>query len=339
MERLIELLDFIPAGISLADLEGKILYVNPRSRNALGYSHEELVGTDIGALYRDAVTGGDGVALKRETLAFRKDGSNFPVFLESSVVRDYDGAPMAALVVARDLSEQRAFQQRRLSDARLDTLGLISHSLAHEVRNHLSAIKMSLYMLETAGESAGDQATHFSIAREEVDRIELFLRTLENYATPPAPRFQAADLVEVVNKGIEDARPFLIRKSITLLRQFPRGSPTLRLDREQLAQAVTQVVQNAAQGVEERGEIHVIIKRQGRPGKLSWLLEVRDNGSGVAPHLEGDVFAPFFSTYANQLGLGLSNVARILSLHGGSASLTSTSGGTVVVLQIPEGDE
>jgi signal transduction histidine kinase len=111
------------------------------------------------------------------------------------------------------------------------------------------------------------------------------------------------------------------------------------VDREQFAQAVTQVVQNACEAMDRGGEIHVIVKRQPRVESPGWVVEIRDNGPGIAPHLVARVFEPFFTTSAHQLGLGLSNARRIMRLHEGEAALSSTPGrGTVVTLRLPGRD-
>jgi PAS domain S-box-containing protein len=343
---LIRALESIPAGISVADLDGKILHLNQRILDSLGYSRDELLGRSIEVLYGASLSPDEAERIKQKTLTsgwrgevlnYRKDGSSFPVFLETSVLRNDSGEPVVAVAVARDISEQHAFQERLLSEVKVGTLGLIAHNVAHEVRNHLSAIKMSLYMLENEESPEADKDTHFSIAREELDRIELFLRTLENYANPPKPIFKRCGLVDVVNKGIEEARPLLLRKSITLFRQYPRVSPELTLDRNQFAQSVSQVIQNASEAVNRGGEVHVVLKRQPLPDQVWWLVEIRDNGTGIAPEHRDRVFEPFFSTAVTQLGLGLSNVGRILTLHGGQVSLTSTTGGgTTVILKVPQ---
>ena len=109
------------------------------------------------------------------------------------------------------------------------------------------------------------------------------------------------------------------------------------MDSRQLAQAVTQAVQNASEALPMGGELHVVVKRQPQGQESWWLIELRDNGPGVAPSLQGRVFEPFFTTDSNRIGLGLSNVWRILELHGGSAELQCPpGGGTVVTLRIPE---
>ena len=346
---LFQAFEAIPIGVAVADCAGRVVYLNRRILQSLGYDRDEVMGRSMDLVFGQAQSPEETAEILRRSLAAgwkgevnasRKDGSILPIFMETIPLRNQAGETEGLVGIARDISDQRAFQQRLVEEEKLGTLGLIAHNVTHEVRNHLSAIKMSLYMLEKAWESgdrAGDQQLHFSIAREELNRIELFLRTLVNYARPPQPRFGPSDLVVVVNKGLEDARPTLILKSVALFRQFPRLSPRCSVDPTQFAQAVTQVVENATEAMERQGEIHVVIKRQPADDRTWWLVEIRDNGPGIAPHLQERVFEPFFSTTPQHLGLGLSNVKRILELHGGEATLTSLPGrGTVVTLRLPE---
>jgi len=349
VKTLITALDPVPAGITVTDLEGKILYLNRRILDSLGYEADELLGREVEAIYGESVEPELAERIRRDTLeggwhgeivARRKDGSVFPVYLETSPIPDESGKPVVTVTVARDITDERAFQERMVAEARQGTFGIIAHNVAHEVRNHLSAIKMSLYMLENKDTPASEHPTHFEIAREELNRIELFVRMLDNYANPPHPVFDRAPLVDVVNRGLEYARPFLLRKSISLFRQFPSRSPQLSIDREQFSRAVSHVVENACEAVGEDGEIHVVIKRQPREEKSWWLVEIRDNGRGVPPHFGERVFEPFFTTTRARLGLGLSNVNRVLALHGGEANMSSKPGqGTVIILRLPENGE
>jgi PAS domain S-box-containing protein len=343
---LVQALDSIPAAITVFDAEGRILHANRSTLCALGYQAEEIEGRSMQLLFRDSLRPDQILRMKEvaleggwrgEVLNYRKDGGSFPVFLETGLVRGESGEPLAVVAVGRDISEQHAFQERLLVEAKLGTLGVLCRNLTHEIRNRLSAIKMSLYMLQSGEDDGAAESLHFSIAREELDRIELFLRNMEGYVHPPEPRFQEENLLEVIEKGLEDARPLLLSKSVTLCRQYPSRPPKVTVDRRQFAQAVTQVVQNASEALSSGGEIHVVVKRQPLPERAWWRVEVRDNGPGVAAHLQGRVFEPFFTTDPGRIGLGLSNIWRILALHGGSAELSSPpGGGVVVVLRVPE---
>jgi PAS domain S-box-containing protein len=341
-------LEAVPCDVVVADLEGRIVHANTRSLESLGYTREELLGQHVQVIsgaalhpqeFRriwDATLAG---GWRGELLNHRKDGSTFPVFLETGVLRDEGGRPILLFGVGRDIREQRAFQERLLLEAKLGTLGVLCHSLSHEIRNRLTAIKMGLYQLAQPGVPAGQAREHFAIVREEVDRIELFLRSMDDTVHPPRPYFEETDLLEAVNRGLEQARPILLQKSISLRRQFPDHPPRLVLDRDQFSRAVAQLAQNASEAMDPGGEIHVVVKRQPERERTWWLVEVRDNGPGVPPTLRSRVFEPFFTTEPQRLGLGLSNVHRVVTLHGGGVELTSLpGGGTTVTLRLPADD-
>jgi len=341
------MLEYVPAGIVVCGMEAQILFLSPRILDALGYEGpDELLGRPIEALFAETGIPGDMKAIREATFAggwagemlcARREGSPIPVHLETSLARALSGEPIGVVAVARDISDEQAFQERMLQEARFGTLGLIAHNVAHEVRNHLSAIKMSLYMLQDDGGETRDDDVHFAIAREEMQGIELYLESLEGNVDPPRPSFGPVPLVEAIEAGLEDARPVLIQKSISLLRQYPPAPPILHLDRNQIARAVTQVIQNASEALEMGGEIHIVVKPQSEPGARWWLIEIRDNGKGVSPENRARVFDPFFTTSRHQLGLGLSNVDRILKAHGGTATLACPSaGGVVVSLKLPD---
>lgn len=343
---LIRSLADVPAGIVVCGLEAQILFLSPRILNALGHREEDLQGRPIEVLFAETTSPHEVEAIREATFAggwtgeilcSRREGTPIPVHLETSLARDRDGTPIGVVAVARDISDEQAFQERLLQEARFGTLGLIAHNVAHEVRNHLSAIKMSLYMLHDLVGANREGDVHFSIAREEMQGIELYLENLEANVDPPQPAFGPVPLIEAVELGLEEARPILVPKSISLLRQYPPAPPTLHLDREQISRAVTQVVQNASEAMDVGGEIHVVVKPQSLPEGRWWLVEIRDNGKGVSPEHRARVFDPFFTTSRHQLGLGLSNVNRILKAHGGTATLACPStGGVVVSLKLPD---
>jgi len=342
---LLHALETIPVGIAVTDLSGRILHLNRRILEWLEYGREEVAGMGMDRLTGGAIGAADlprvvaqvleGV-WRGETACVRRDGSSVPVFLESSPLHDRTGTVTALIWVAHDLTEERAHQARLMAEEKAGTLGLIARNLAHQIRNHLAAINMSLYFLEESVPPGGEGPRHIEALRQEANRIKHVLDALALYARPPEPEFTEANLVDVVNQGLEQALPTLRLRSVAVRRQFPGDSPAMRIDRAQLAGAIAQVVQNSAESMEHPGEVHVVIKRQPLETATRWLIEIRDDGPGIALDLQDRLFEPFFSTAGSQLGLGLSIVRRVMQLHGGDVLLESAPGrGTVVTLRLP----
>jgi PAS domain S-box-containing protein len=338
-------MDAFPLGLAVTDAQGFILHINRRAREWLVREREEFRGARLDSLGGGTISEDQFRALLDTSLAggwrgevtcVRKDGSRFPVYLETSVLRDPDGESPLIVAVARDISEQRSLQARLIAEEKAGTLGLITRNIAHRVRNHLASINMSLYFLEEAVSPDGDGPTQIDTIRREMHRMRLFLDSLAAYALPPAPEFQDVSLTEVVNQGLDEARPVLRLKSVAVKRQFPADAPILRLDRAQFARAIAHVVQNSAESMEHPGSVHVVIKRRSSTEETRWLVEIRDDGSGIAPTLQDRVFEPFFTTSESQLGLGLTMVRRVMDLHGGEVSIESLPGqGSVVTLDLP----
>lgn len=336
--------DALPAAVLLADPSGRIAYANPRVCRALSFSAEELQGQPMTLLLGEGFTDETREAIRStfasggwagEMVAASKSGSSLRLAVEISPFTPQGESEPWFLAVGREISSERAFQDRLLREAKLGTLGLIAHNATHTVRNHLAALKMSLYMLEQADDDT-DPSVHFNIAREEINRIEFFLRDLEHHANPPPLRLETCRLLDVINLGLEEARPLLAQKSVSLHRQFPPESPVVEVDRMQLARCFTQLVQNAVAAMTRAQELHVVVKRHPAKNKTWWTVEIRDSGKGISPPDRHRVFEPFFTTNGKSLGLGLASVRRVMELHGGEAELLSSSpDGTAVALRIP----
>ena len=349
LEDILLAMEAIPIGVTVTDETGRVVHVNSRVLQWLGRDREEVVGQSLRLLAGGSIDDAALKAMHEKSLAggwrgeftcVRKDGSSFPVYLETNVLRGRGGDPPLVIGVARDITDQRALQARLIAEEKAGTLGLITRNVAHQVRNHLSSISMSLYFLEESVPPSSDGETHIDAIRQEMNRIKLFLDSLASYAHPSAPEFEEASLIEVVNQGLDEARPILRLKSVAVRRQFPPDGPVLRLDRAQLARAVAQVAQNSAESMEHPGAVHVVIKRQSLDDRVYWLVEIRDDGKGIAPNLQERVFEPFFTTSESQIGLGLTMARRAMELHGGEVRLESAPGrGTVVTLVIPAGGE
>ena len=276
-----------------------MLHINRRALEWLGRDRAEVEGARLDILgggtiseeqFREMLDSSLAGGWQGEVTCVRKDGSSFPAYLETSVLRDPAGESPLVMAVARDITEQRSLQARLIAEEKAGTLGLIARNVAHRVRNHLASINMSLYFLEEEVPPTGEGPKQIDTIRQEMHRMRLFLDSLAAYALPPAPEFEEVSLAEVVNQGLDEARPVLRLKSVAVMRQFPTDSPTLRLDRIQFARAIAHVVQNSAESMEHPGSVHVVIKRQPLAAEVRWLVEIRDDGRGIVPISQGSRF-------------------------------------------------
>ena len=229
----------------------------------------------------------------------------------------------------------RSQQHELIQSSTLASLGELSSSVVHEMRNPLSSIKVSLKALSRKVGSEGGYDELVRIASEQVARVEKMLDDLLQYGRPLSLnresttfRFLSEEAVGVI-RGQADAAEV----GITIVDELPDSE--LLVDRELVCRALTNLLLNAIQA-SLPGDSVVI---EGcidfdRPG--CGRIAVRDSGSGLSSEAEQRVFTPFFTTKKDGTGLGLANVKKIIELHGGNVgSRNGEDGGTEFWITLP----
>lgn len=209
---------------------------------------------------------------------------------------------------------KRSYEAGQTS-ARLAALGQLSAGLAHEIRNPLTGIRSSLDVIEGEFDD-GEKETFdefLGLARREVDRADRLIGELLNFAKPKSLQRETVS----VNTLIEETRALIDSeaqsKGITVEVQSKRGQ-TINGDADQLKQVLLNLMLNAIQHApEQSGLVSVTVSFTPK----SCLIDVEDNGAGVAHENANRVFDPFFTTRAKGVGLGLAISHQIVEHHGG----------------------
>jgi PAS domain S-box-containing protein len=231
--------------------------------------------------------------------------------------------------VGERTDEVRALQAKLIAQERRSTLDRLTATVAHELRNPLSAIRNSIY---TVGESAKDAGMALE---RPLERIERSLARCENII---AQLVEYSQLGELRRQTIA-ADPFLaavldslaIPDGIALFKDLGAESQTISGDPERLARAIAKLIENAVQAIEAaRGDggdasaYRILVRSRLAHGRLE--IEIGDNGEGIAPEILPRIFEPLFSTKAFGVGLGLPLVQQILDHHGGGIEMLSEPG-------------
>lgn len=221
---------------------------------------------------------------------------------------------------AQKLSEvyaqlQASFEQLRRAD-RLSGLGELSAGLAHEIRNPLGSIEGAMQILCRPELPAETRREFGDLGRKEVDRLKGLLTNFLDFARPQAPRrslIEPRQLLESVSRLAAETAKI---SGVQLRVDPPHDVPEVPLDPEQIKQVLLNLVINAIQAMPSGGE--VVLRAFNESDEV--VLEVQDEGIGIAPEDIERIFNPFVTTRANGTGLGLSIAYQIVSQHGGHIS-------------------
>lgn len=234
-----------------------------------------------------------------------------------------------------DLEQSR---QRLISAEHLAMVGKLAASVAHEIRNPLTAVKMWLFSIRKS--LAGDRELDrkFAIMADEVARLENIICNFLEFSRPPALKVRQVDVVELVDRTLELIGRRIEAKRISLAcDRAPPGLPPVLADPEQLKQVLINILDNASEATDEGGEIRVSFGLEtGQDGREAVVIRVSDTGCGIPDDVRDRIFDPFFTTKDHGTGLGLSIAAQIMAGHRGRLSLEATSHrGSVLAVSIP----
>lgn len=210
-----------------------------------------------------------------------------------------------------------------------DALAIVAAQLAHEIKNPLGGIRGAAQLLGADVGPEGRELTQ--LIQSEVDRVTRLVERLEHLADPRPLACEAVNLHEVLQhvRGLArgSAPGLLVREA------YDPSLPPVLGDREALIQLFLNLMKNAAEAIDSRGDILLTTgfrhghRVDGR--KLPIIAGVSDNGPGLAPHMAARLFQPFATTKPGGSGLGLALVAKIAAGHGGAVSHAREGGRTV----------
>jgi two-component system, NtrC family, nitrogen regulation sensor histidine kinase NtrY len=240
----------------------------------------------------------------------------------------------------RMMGELKATTDKLVASERVAAWQEVARRLAHEVKNPLTPIRMSLENLMVLSEkdpARTPQALRDAapMVLEEVDRLRRTVDEFSRFARLPRPELQPLDLSELAGQvlSLYSERPVGGPGSPTLRYQtaLPKGL-RVRADKDQLTQVLVNLVKNAEEAMAATGgTVHVSTATEG--GKA--VLRVADEGPGVLPEARDRLFEPYATTKSDGTGLGLAIAARICQEHQGSLTLDDAPRGATFAVRLP----
>jgi len=228
-------------------------------------------------------------------------------------------------------------ERQELEGEHARSLEKLSASIAHEIRNPITAAKS---LVQQMGEepTAEDNVEYARVVLQELSRVERSISHLLRYAREEEMRAVPIRMADVLDSAIETFRERAGREQVEIVRQLDCDGE-MTGDAEQLRRVVINLVGNAmdAVGSADREKRRVLVAMgENLAGNEVWV-RIEDNGAGMDDEQRDRVFNPFFTSKEHGTGLGLAIVKRIVEMHGGTIELTSSIGeGTEFVLAFPK---
>jgi two-component system sensor kinase FixL len=358
------ILDTVPDATVVIETDGSIVSFNAAAVRQFGYPSPEAVGNNVSMLmpspYREQHDGylerylrtGERriIGVDRVVVGLRKDGSTFPMSLAVGEMRS--GGKTYFTGVIRDLTERQesearlqAVQGELARLARLNELGEMASTLAHELNQPLSSISNyvqgSVRLLDKAeGETIAVLRGALSEAAKQALRAGEIIRHLRDFVTRGQTERQPHDIRTLIEEAgalaLMGSRELGVRSKF----EFDSNDDPVLVDRVQIQQVLINVMRNAVEAMRdsERRELRV---RTSNPEAHQLSVSIADTGPGIAEEIAAQLFQPFVTTKAGGMGIGLSISRRIIESHGGQLRVERNEAGgatfTFTLPTLPEG--
>jgi two-component system nitrogen regulation sensor histidine kinase NtrY len=312
------LLANIAAGVVSVDPGGKITNWNKAAEKILAVQAEAAKGRNYQEVFSGEplreIRGIVDSVMERESvereIKLSVHDQLLAVVVNAATLRDDDGSILGVMLFLEDITQIQKVQ-------RMEAWREVARRIAHEIKNPLTPIQLSAErlrkryakMLEGDG-AILDKCTTTII--QQVEELKRLVNEFSQFARLPSAQLASADL----NQIIQDALVLFREAHQGIHFNFRAGAvPPLELDREQIKRVLINLLDNAVAAVGAQGEIRLATSHEAARGIV--LLEVADNGCGLAPEIRAKIFEPYFSTKENGTGLGLTIVSQIIEDHRG----------------------
>ena len=336
------------------DVNGAIVSFSKSAEEVLGYRGEQIKGKHSKELAKDSVefermTGGlfeDGM-VNRSDFPFRH-ADGHPVYCDVSFValKDSKGKSAGCVVIARDITEWKRFQEELIRVDRLAEVGRTVSGTVHEINNPLAVINeisgwMGVVVSDSEGLNDDDRAdlkTSIEKLLEQANRCRNIARQMLGFVGDSGPDGDSFDLHELLRNSVSFIFPELKSKDVEVLFDLMEGPLQMHSEPRMLEQVFVNLLTNAIHAIEEKGNGAGHIQISTRLDEKSVVISIADNGTGIAPRDQKKIFELFYTTKPSGkgTGLGLPICRNIVHKLGGAIHVESTFWkGATFVVRIP----
>jgi signal transduction histidine kinase len=309
-----------------------------RANNAFGQamlSRDGKIGAEILALVAGVLAG--RLSQQEIILPETEEGARRLVILwHGSVMRTVDGSPEYVVLAGTDLTAMRSLEAQLEQSRRVDSLGRMAATVAHEFNNVLMAIRPSVEMLRRKPEDPPLVRQASERIAGAVARGERIAEEVMRFTRPAVPTLRQIEIGRWLAAFSEDIRTILGERMIIDLVP-PHRDLQVFADVRQLTQVFTNLASNARDAMNGAGRLTIAVDELEEGGKTLVHVTFADEGAGIPADLLSTIFEPLFTTKRAGTGLGLTVSHQIVTTHGGRIYAESEVGrGTTFHVLLPE---
>jgi signal transduction histidine kinase len=336
-ENLDQIMGTLQDGLVLFTSDTRVVLVSAAAERFIGRSRGEILGNRVEGVFTDANKLGrivlDAFALHQpipQREIELENGRRIQIALDFIAER---GERIGALLTMRDAESVRRIENEIELSRRLAAIGRLSSGVAHEVKNPINAIVVHLELLREKMRAADpDTRRHLDTIEKEIHRLDRVVQMLVDFNRPVELRFSDFDLRRLTEDVVLLASPEAARQGVIVETDFGHEPLPIRADGDLIKQALLNVILNGVQAMSDGGTLRVAARRD----DAAAIIEVRDQGGGIAPEIRDKVFNLYFTTKRSGSGIGLAMSYRVLQLHNGALDFVTEMGsGTTFRLVLP----
>ncbi len=317
-----EILDYINEGIIFFDNNDKCIYQNkkahiffPKLKNEKGI---DALPANIYDYYESVKN-----KLLNCIIPVKIMGTDYLLDFNFFRIKktDFDGI----LIIFYDINAKSIEEREKSISQAMKDMMQMTYSVAHEIRNPLTALDLNLKLLEKQREMMPKTdnckncdvifETRVSVIREEIIRLNKLLDKFLNTAKPINPKGSFQDLTKLINSICKTMKPAFKENKKNLKVEMDSPLSKLFIDEDLFKQIMINLIRNSLDSIENFDDGTVTIKIKEKKDSIS--IMIIDNGEGISNESKEKIFTPFYTTKANGTGLGLTIVYKLVTAMGG----------------------
>lgn len=330
--------------IFIAEMDGKIKDINFAAVELMDTTVENFVGTRLCNFFLNndhsdyffKTLKEEGEVNDFETQFISSAGETKFCVITASVEENIEGEQYIQGII-HDITSRKKAEKSSLQIEKLAAAGRLVRTLAHEVRNPLNNISLSIEQLSPSLKDT-DENMYTEIIARNTKRIGDLITELLQSSGPSEVRMEIVSLQDVMEDTLSEAIDRITLNRINVNIQHPKQPAFAKLDRSKIKMALLNIIVNAIEAMKEHGELVIKII----PGKTKHSIIIRDNGCGISEENLAKLFEPYFTSKRNGMGLGLATTLNFIQAQGGTIEVSSVLGtGTqfVIALNNAEGED